>query len=79
VGCISCRLYHEEAQPAVVTWVEEWQSEADLRRHLKSPRYKKILAALDMADARPEVRFNTVVETKGMQLIEEALGKGSQI
>jgi quinol monooxygenase YgiN len=77
-GCISCRLYHEEGEPTVITWVEEWQTEEDLKRHLKSPRYKKILVALDMAEAEPEIRFNTVVESKGMQLIEEARGVGKR-
>lgn len=73
-GCISCRLYHEENHPDVITWIEEWQSQSDLRRHLRSPLYKKILAAVDMADVRPDIRFDTVVETEGMRLIEEALG-----
>jgi len=73
-GCISCRLYHEEDDPNIMTWVEEWQSEADVKRHLRSPQYRKILAALDMADAEPQIRFDTVVETAGMRLIEEARG-----
>jgi quinol monooxygenase YgiN len=73
-GCISCRLYHEAGQPNVIAWVEEWETEKDLRRHLKSDVYRKILAALDLAEEEPEICFNTVAETKGMQLIEEALG-----
>ena len=71
-GCISCRLYGEAECPNTVTWVEEWCTENDLKRHLRSPQYRKILIALDMADAEPEVRFDTVVETVGMQLIAEA-------
>ena len=70
-GCISCRLYQELKDPYVLTWVEEWQTRNDLDRHLRSPRFKKILAALDMAEAEPEVRFDTVAETTGMQLIED--------
>jgi len=73
-GCLSCRLYSEADNPNIVTWIEEWRSEEDLKRHLKSPQYRKILAALDMSDVQPEIRFNTVVQTNGMQLIEEARG-----
>ncbi len=73
-GCISCRLYHEAGRPNAITWVEEWETEEDLRRHLRSEIYRKILATLDMAEEEPEIYFNTVAETKGMQLIEEALG-----
>jgi len=73
-GCISCRLYHEADNPDAITWIEEWRTEADLKRHLRSPQYRKILVALDMADAEPEIRFDTVVETQGMRLIEQARG-----
>ena len=73
-GCISCRLYREPKNPDVLTWVEEWRTRDDLDRHLRSQRFTRILAALDMADAEPEVRFDTVVETVGMQLVEAARG-----
>ncbi len=71
-GCISCRLYQDLKNPDVLTWIEEWETRADLDRHLRSRRFTRILAALDMVDADPEVRFDTVVETSGMQLIEQA-------
>lgn len=75
-GCISCRLYREIDEDDALTWLEEWDTPEDLRRHLRSPMYKRILTALDMSDAQPEVRFDTVAETRGMQLIEEARGVG---
>jgi quinol monooxygenase YgiN len=73
-GCISCHLYFEENRPNTVTWVERWRNQEDLERHLKSPQYMKILTALELANAEPEVRFDTVVATAGMQLIAEARG-----
>jgi quinol monooxygenase YgiN len=71
-GCLNCRLYYEKDNPNSLTWVEEWKTEGDLRRHVGSPQYRRILAALDMSDVQPEVRFDKVVETTGMQLIAEA-------
>ena len=76
-GCISCGLFKDMHNPSVFVWVEEWKSQDDLERHLRSRRYKKILAAFDMSSSQPEMRFNTVVETKGMQLIADARGMGS--
>jgi quinol monooxygenase YgiN len=73
-GCISCGLYKDLHDPSVIIWVEDWTTQDDLERHLRSPQYKKILAAFDMSDAQPDIRFDTVVETKGMQLIAEARG-----
>ena len=43
-------------------------------RPWRSPQYKKILAAFDMSDSQTDMRFNTVVETMGMQLIAKARG-----
>lgn len=74
-GCISCGLYKDLHEPSIIIWVEEWNTQDDLERHVRSPRYKKILAAFDMSDTEPEMRFNTVVETRGMQLIVEARRK----
>jgi len=73
-GCMSCHLYQDVNDQYAVTWMEQWSSQDDLNCHLRKPQYKRILAALDMSDVQPEIRFDTVVETKGMQLIEEARG-----
>lgn len=71
-GCVSCRLYLELNDPYPLTWFEEWETHRDFVRHLKSTPYKKILAALDMADAEPEVRFDTIVATTGLETVEAA-------
>ena len=71
-GCLSCHLYQDVNDQNTVTWTEQWRSQDDLNHHLRSRQYKRILAALDMSDSEPEIRFDTVVETAGMQLIAEA-------
>ncbi len=73
-GCMSCHLYQDVNDQNAITWMEQWSSQDDLNRHLRTLQYKRVLAALDMSDGQPEIRFDTVVETKGMQLIEEARG-----
>ena len=73
-GCKSCGLYKDLHDPNIIIWIEDWKTQDDLERHVRSPQYKKILAAFDMSDAQPDMRFDTVVETKGMQLIAEARG-----
>ena len=77
-GCLNCHLYQDMNDECAITWMEQWRSQDDLNRHVRTPQYKRILAALDMSDAKPEIRFDTVVETKGMKLIEEALGVNTQ-
>jgi quinol monooxygenase YgiN len=74
-GCISCGLYMDLYDPSIIVWVEEWKTQDDLERHLNSPQYKKVLAVFDMSETPPDLRFNTVVKTKGLQLIAEARGR----
>jgi len=73
-GCISCGLYKDLHDPSIIVWLEEWKTQRDLERHLRSRQYKKVLAAFDMSSSQPVMQFNTVVETKGMQLIADAKG-----
>jgi len=71
---MNCRLYQDVNDQNTILWAEEWVSRDTLESHLRSSQYQKILAALDMANVQPEIRFDTVAETAGMQLIEEARG-----
>lgn len=73
-GCVGCRLYGEVDDPNWITWIEEWSSGDDLERHLRSPQFRRVLGALDLADAEPEIRFDTVVKTDGLQIIAKARG-----
>ncbi len=53
----------------MVCWEEEWRTRKDLYRHIASMQYRQILAALDLASAKPEVRFEHVSDALGMELI----------
>lgn len=77
-GCLSCGLYEDLHDENAYIWVEEWRTQEDLERHLNSPQYRKILAAFDMSAGQPDIRFDTVTQTKGLQLIEEARGTKSR-
>ena len=73
-GCVSCGLYKDLHDRDAIIWLEEWADQDALERHLRSPHYKKILTACDLSDGQPDIRFDTVVETRGMQVIENARG-----
>jgi quinol monooxygenase YgiN len=74
-GCISCRIYSEVEDKNVLILLEEWNSQADVDRHLRSNDYKKVLAVMDMSNTQPEIKFNTISDTKGMETIEAAREK----
>jgi quinol monooxygenase YgiN len=69
-GCLAYHVYEEqEPEPAIVL-VERWESQVALETHLRSEAYRRILGALELSGAPPEVCFDYVSATEGMELIE---------
>lgn len=55
-----------------VRYVEQWNSEDALSSHIRSPLYRRILAAMELCMQPPEVKFYYCSEEKGLELIEAA-------
>jgi hypothetical protein len=49
-----------------------WRSEEELERHLRSDEYHKVLLVLEMASKQPEIRFDTISSSTGIEAIEKA-------
>lgn len=75
-GCHSCCISQELGNEHAIIYEEVWQSLENLHRHIRLPLYRKILAAIDLSNKPPEIRFSTTSKTAGMELIESALGHG---
>jgi quinol monooxygenase YgiN len=55
-GCLRYVLMQDRQNPAVLTLLEEWETEADLNTHLALPQLQKIFATLpDLLGAPPDV------------------------
>jgi quinol monooxygenase YgiN len=71
-GCISCRLYRDVGEELALMLEEIWTSEEDLQRHLQSEKYYKVLLVIEMAAEPPEIRFDTIAHSSGVETIEKA-------
>jgi quinol monooxygenase YgiN len=71
-GCAACHIYEEQAPELAIVLVEMWDSQAALEAHLRSETYLRILGAIELSGAPPEVRFDHVSATEGMELIERS-------
>jgi len=71
-GCVACHVYEEQAPEPAVVLVERWESEAALRAHIRTESYRRILGAIELSGAPPEIRFDYVSTTAGMELIEQS-------
>ena len=71
-GCISCRIYRDVGEERALMLEEIWTSEDDLQRHLRSEKYYKVLLVVEMAAETPEIRFDTIAHSRGVETIEQA-------
>ena len=74
LGCLSCRIYHDEQVEAVFMVEEVWKSQEDLDRHLRSDDYRNVLFVTEMAVEPPEIRFRTISQSAGLEIVERARG-----
>lgn len=75
-GCVACHIYEEKAPDDAVVLVERWDSQEALEAHLRSEAYRRILGAIELSAARPEVRFENVSATEGLELVERTRQPG---
>ena len=74
-GCVSCDIYEEQGADRAIVLVERWASEASLETHLRSEAYRRILCAMELSGGQPDVRFESVTASEGIELIERSRGR----
>jgi len=71
-GCVSCRLYRGVEDARAIMFEELWLSEEDVQCHLRSDNYRKVLLVVELAVEPPEIRFDTIEHSMGVERIEQA-------
>jgi quinol monooxygenase YgiN len=69
-GCAACDIYEEQGPEPAVVFVERWKTDEALEAHLRSDIYRRILGAIELSSDKPEIRFEHVSSSEGMELIE---------
>ena len=68
-GCLGCSVWPEP--DSTVHYVEEWSTEADLRRRVASDGFTSVLSLVEAAREPPRVRFDFVSSTRGLEYVAE--------
>ena len=68
-GCLGCSTWCDP--DGTVHYVEEWASDADMRRRVQSARFTSLLAILESALEPPHVQFDFVASTRGLDYVAE--------
>jgi quinol monooxygenase YgiN len=71
-GCIDCHIYGDVEEKNVLVLEEVWKTQEDLDHHLRSGEYLKLLLILEMSLKQPEIRFDTIAVSRGIEAIEKA-------
>ena len=67
-GCIGCSAWL--GPDSIVHYLEDWATEADIRRRVLSDRFSSLLAVVEAA-AKADVQFEFVTETRGLEYVFE--------
>ena len=71
-GCLSCHIYGDLLEKNVLMFEEVWRAEEDLEAHIRSEEYLNLLLVMEMALKQPEIRFDTISSSTGIETIEKA-------
>lgn len=69
-GFISCRLYVDADTPDALCYIEEWKTTEDLDRQIRSNHCTRLLALMEEAAEKPDLRLNWISEIKGLEYLE---------
>ena len=69
MGCDSFHVYRDDEHENALLLLQQWASEADLDRYIRSDLYSTILAVIETAIEPPDIRFDTIAATAGVELV----------
>lgn len=68
-GCLNCHLSADMEDARTLIYTEEWQDQELLANRLGGDSLRVLLAAMDCTTGPPEIRFDTICGTKGIEWI----------
>ena len=71
-SCISSRIYRGVDEVRAIMVEELWANDEDIVRHLNSDVYHRVLLVIEMAEEPPEIRFDTIAHSSGVETVEKA-------
>ncbi len=69
-GCRACDVFIDTENADAFLLMEEWDSQEDFDRHVRTASFSVLLGALTLLNERPDVRINAVTERAGMEKIK---------
>jgi quinol monooxygenase YgiN len=68
-GCLSCTVWSN--LDSTVRYIEEWETEPDMERRVRSDSFTALLALIDRAEEPADVRFDFHTLSRGLDYVSE--------
>ena len=68
-GCLACAVWSD--LESTVRYGEEWATELDLNRRMRSDPFTALMAVMEKAEEPPEVRFDFYDLSRGLDYVAE--------
>lgn len=70
-GCLSCHVYRDVEDSNVLLLQGAWKVKENLDFHVRSDEYHNLLQVMEMSLKQPEIRFDTISSSTGIESIEK--------
>src|SRR5688572_9751718 len=77
-GCVGCSLSTDVRKSVLIQYTEEWTTESDLIRQLRSDRFAALAELMEHSSEFPTVEFDLQGSTRGIDYAEEIRGTGTR-
>ena len=73
-GCISIAFYQDTDSPGTLMLLEEWEDWRSTENYIRSDSYRSILELMELSSTPPEIKFCSVSDIQGMEVLERLRG-----
>lgn len=76
-GCRDCGLYENAIDGQSICLATEWANQDGMTEFIRSDEFQRVLAAMDLCNAPPDVQISEACETHGVDYIAILRDEGS--
>jgi len=70
-GCVGCTLSTDMGARVAISYIEDWQTEEDLKRRLRSARFSALAELMEKTSEQPVVKFTVRGSTRGLEYADD--------
>jgi hypothetical protein len=78
-GCTECSVSTKMGALVEIDYVENWNTEIDLQRQIRSDRFANLAELMERATEQPAIEFVLQGKTRGLDYAEDVRGSDSAL